>query len=170
MLSLRCWKLNQITTLIQSCINQSCRLSLTNTYLLPNPVHRLNNPLGLPSPSPLPPPPQRFSLVEAEAQSFSSGSAIRYRLTLPASLPASSHANRVLLFSAGKIQSGTSFIKNPRKPLDAASMAAYSSLRVESEVQYWIVAGGGGGGGATSAEVEGVGGRGSTRVGNWKNL
>ncbi len=34
-------------------------------------------------------------------------------------------------------------MKKPRTPLEAASMAAYSRRRVESEVQYWIVAGGG---------------------------
>jgi hypothetical protein len=34
-------------------------------------------------------------------------------------------------------------MKKPRTPLDAASMAAYSRRRVESEVQYCTVAGGG---------------------------
>ena len=41
------------------------------------------------------------------------------------------------------MQSGTSLMKNPFKPRLAASMAAYSSRRVESDVQYWTVAGGG---------------------------
>jgi hypothetical protein len=60
-------------------------------------------------------------------------------------------------------------MKKPLTPFDAASMAAYSNLRVESEVQYWTVAGGGGGGGVISdsgAEI----GAGSVRTGNWKNL
>ena len=61
------------------------------------------------------------------------------------------------------MQSGTSLIKNPLTPRDAASMAAYSSRRVESDVQYWHVAGGGGGGGVTGMSS------GSWSVGNWKN-
>ena len=65
---------------------------------------------------------------------FSSGKSNRYLLTLPASLPSSSW-NRGLRFSSGKIQSGTIFMKNPFTPLLAASIAAYSSLRVLSEVQ-----------------------------------
>lgn len=56
-------------------------------------------------------------------------------------------------------------MKNPRTPLEAASIAAYSNLRVESEVQYCTVAGGGGVGGANaSASAEG-----DENVGNWKN-
>jgi ABC-type phosphate/phosphonate transport system permease subunit len=54
-------------------------------------------------------------------------------------------------------------MKKPRTPRDAASMAAYSRRRVESEVQYWHVAGGGGGGGVGAMSS------GSLRVGNWKN-
>jgi len=42
-------------------------------------------------------------------------------------------------------------------PLLAASIAAYSNLRVESEVQYWTVAGGGGGGaGLNAGQVAGI--------------
>jgi hypothetical protein len=63
------------------------------------------------------------------------------------------------------MQSGTSLMKKPFTPLLAASIAAYSNLRVESDVQYWTVAGGGGGGVAT---VVGSG-WGSVRVGKWKN-
>jgi hypothetical protein len=56
-------------------------------------------------------------------------------------------------------------MKNPFTPLLAASMAAYSNLRVESDVQYWTVAGGGGGGVATVLDS----GWGSVSVGKWKN-
>lgn len=63
------------------------------------------------------------------------------------------------------MQSGTSLMRKPRTPRDAASMAAYSKRRVESEVQYWHVAGGGIGAGAGCAETS----SGSWRVGNWKN-
>lgn len=60
-------------------------------------------------------------------------------------------------------------MKKPRTPLDAASMAAYSRRRVESEVQYWIV-GGGGWGIVVGWLEEGVlvvfGGEASVRAGN----
>ena len=66
------------------------------------------------------------------------------------SLSASVSWNRVLLELAGKIQSGISLTKNPLMPLLAASMAAYSNRLVESDVQYWTVAGGGVAGPAVS--------------------
>ena len=68
------------------------------------------------------------------------------------------------------MQSGKSLTKKPRTPLEAASMAAYSRRRVESDVQYWIVAGGGGGGAGDDTAVElgeeVGGGEGSLREGN----
>lgn len=72
----------------------------------------------------------------SELSSFSSGNASRYRRTLPASLASSSQWNRGRLELGGRMQSGTNLRKKPRTPLDAASMAAYSNRRVESEVQY----------------------------------
>jgi hypothetical protein len=57
-------------------------------------------------------------------------------------------------------------MKNPFTPLLAASIAAYSNLRVESDVQYWTVAGGGGGGGVATVLDSGWG---SVSVGKWKN-
>lgn len=74
---------------------------------------------------------------------FSSGSANLYRLTLPASLSPSSSWKRIRFVLAGKMQSGSILMKNPRMPRLAASIAAYSNRRVESDVQYWTVAGGG---------------------------
>lgn len=41
------------------------------------------------------------------------------------------------------MQSGTNLMKKPLMPWLAASIAAYSNRRVESDVQYWTVAGGG---------------------------
>lgn len=123
--------------------------------------HRLKNPpLGL---FPLPPVPLSF-LAPLNGQGFSSGICNRYLLTLPASLPSSPSQNLVLLLSFGTMQSGTNFRMNPRTPFDAASIAAYSSRRVESDVQYCTVAGGGGGGGLSSASCSLEG-----NVGNWKN-
>jgi hypothetical protein len=52
------------------------------------------------------------------------------------------------------MQSGISLMKNPFTPRDAASIAAYSNRRVESEVQYWHVTGGGGGGGGGGGAAE----------------
>lgn len=52
--------------------------------------------------------------------------------------------NRGRREEGGRIQSGTSLMKKPFTPRDAASMAAYSRRRVLSEVQYCIVAGGAG--------------------------
>jgi hypothetical protein len=60
-------------------------------------------------------------------------------------------------------------MRNPFTPLDAASIAAYSNLRVESEVQYWTVAGGGGAMVVSSSSSTSDGFRGSLKVGNWKN-
>lgn len=58
-------------------------------------------------------------------------------------------------------------MKNPRTPLDAASIAAYSNRRVESDVQYWHVAGGGGGAATICGSLAGEGS--AAREGNWKN-
>jgi hypothetical protein len=61
-------------------------------------------------------------------------------------------------------------MKNPLTPLLAASIAAYSRRRVESDVQYCIVAGGGGGVMVSSGGEEEGGEVDWGRTGNWKNL
>ncbi len=62
-------------------------------------------------------------------------------------------------------------MKNPLTPFPAASIAAYSILRVVSEVQYCVVAGGGRGAGSCGSGSGSEAGRAaSTGVGNWKNL
>lgn len=97
--------------------------------LLPKLVHRLSNPRLL---DPFPPPTTLLT-----QHSLSSGSTSLYLLTLPASLASSSSQwNLVRLDDGGRMQSGTSLIKKPRTPLDAASIAAYSRRLVESDVQY----------------------------------
>lgn len=60
------------------------------------------------------------------------------------------------------MQSGISLMKKPFTPFPAASIAAYSNRRVESDVQYWTVAGGGG---ETTTSRSGSG-AGSGSVGN----
>ena len=57
-------------------------------------------------------------------------------------------------------------MKNPLTPRLAASMAAYSSLRVLSEVQYWHVTGGAGADTGSGAWSTGAGGG---SEGKWKN-
>lgn len=105
-------------------------------------LDHLRNMLGLGRfPFPFSPSPR----APLKGQGFSSGRCKRYLLTLPASLSLSPSQKRVRLFSFGTIQSGTNFRKKPLTPFDAASIAAYSRRRVESEVQYCTVAGGGGG-------------------------
>lgn len=133
------------------------------TYL-PLPKTLLHNPNFLCSPPP-------HSTLLTLPPSFSSGRHNRYRLTLPASLAASSSQNRVLLLEGGSIQSGTNRMKKPRTPFPAASIAAYSILRVVSEVQYCVVAGGGRGAGSCGSGSGSEGGRAArTGAGNWKNL
>lgn len=97
-------------------------------FLFPNPkvVHRLKAPglccFPLSSPS--------HPVIEA----FSSGRTRRYLLTLPAS-ESSSSWNLGRRAASERMQSGTNLTRNPRTPRLAASIAAYSSLRVESDVQ-----------------------------------
>jgi hypothetical protein len=140
--------------------------SYPHTTYLPLPKTLLHSPNFLCSPPP-------HSTPLTLPPSFSSGRHKRYRLTLPASLAASSSQNLVLLLAGGSIQSGTNRMKKPRTPFPAASIAAYSILRVVSEVQYCVVAGGGRGAGScgSGAGSGSEGGRAArTGAGNWKNL
>lgn len=135
---------------------------LPSQLRLPIPVHLLSSPTPGLLPLNIPASLEEHSPSSKPLPYLSSGKASRYRRTLPASLSASSEWNLVRFELAGKIQSGTSLIKKPFMPLPAASIAAYSSLRVESDVQYCTVAGGCLG---ASATVSGWG-WGSVRVGN----
>jgi hypothetical protein len=71
-----------------------------------------------------------LALVSPSPPAFSPVKGIRYLLTLPASLSASPLQNFFRRYSAGSIQSGIMRVTNPLTPRDAASIAAYSSLRV----------------------------------------